>query len=274
MNGGRFEDFLRFSRAQLATQDIDPAYPVLRERFAEDGVPREIALWRLLLFVACYHLGSAEALWTRFPTPGRLPPGVRVATGTERRGFRGNDRLAAFVNGFLQRGAPRRWIEDATEWAIARAALQTVPGGGPWASYKWADLLKNVLGLPLLADSVGENPSPLRAMSTLTGFPAAECASNLARQRGLLQAVVGRGVALGGLDQLETCLCDFNSLTKGHYYTGHDIDSMMGQLGPGSPLWATRARVFRADLLGERGGWTGVRRERLRSYVEQGILWR
>jgi len=72
------------------------------------------------------------------------------------------------------------------------------------------------------------------------------------------------GVPFAGLDQLETSLCDVNSLRKGHYYVGHDIDLMMKHLsGAGENFWTARRKVIPGEYLGELWGWQGVRKEKM-----------
>lgn len=81
---------------------------------------------------------------------------------------------------------------------------------------------------------------------------------------------------------METSLCDFHSLNKGGYYLGHDIDAMLGQLldrrvpdPTPSQVWAARAASFHPSLLGESGGWTGVRPKLKKLYRDSHMIdWR
>lgn len=284
--GRLFKDFCRFSCRQLETGDIDPAYPVLRHLYA--GLDRETALWRSLLYVTFYKLSSAEEVWQEHPEPGPVDPnGFRKATGFERRGFRGNDKAAQNVNdayrearwhgGFL--GWVNESVRDGAEagWDRVRADFQRISGNGSWASYKWADILKNVHGFPIVASDIGaggggQTAGPIPGMMRLTKQPWQVCATDTMLQRWLLRQALAAGVPFGGLDQLETCLCDFNTLCKGNYYTGHDIDAMMTDLQPGSAVWAARRQVFDPALLGEINGWPGIRKPLLRLYAEGGML--
>ena len=71
-------------------------------------------------------------------------------------------------------------------------------------------------------------------------------------------------------------LCDWQSLTNGKYYHGHDIDRDLKQLrlhdnDLSEILWKARGVIFDIRLLGEFGGWSeprgqlkGVYRDRRR----------
>lgn len=291
LNAPLWADFKVFARAQLATQDIDPTYPLLRDVYR--GLDERTALWRTLLFVATYHLGSAEALWAVIPEPhhgaatgiAALLARMNLPTGTERRGFRGAplllahhitalvntlmvDQLLSFKT-LLSSWSPR----DA--WNQARSTYETLPHAGPWSSYKLADLLKNVHGFDMEATDLGiggggENAGPIPGLVRLTGLNWRDAATNVDLHWKLLEHARNEGVPFGGLDQLETALCDFNSLSKGSYYVGHDIDDQMEKLrGLAPKWWEARARIFDARLLGERGGWFGVRRHLKRVYIDE-----
>jgi hypothetical protein len=281
-----FADFCRFAKAQVESGDIDPMYPTLKRFYAAEKIGPEAALWRTLLYVTWYHVGSAERAWTRWPSPGELPVHAVASfpTGTERRGFRGLSgagRAVAFVRGVLRAagGNLSRWVESFGEgqegWKAARRALEAIDGAGPWASYKWTDLLVSVHGLPFEATDIGvggqgETAGPVCGMVLLTGRPWKDCATKVYLQRGLLDAALLAGVPFRGLDQLETALCDFNSLSKGGYYHGHDIDQQMSQLsGSGAGLWEARTASFADRFRGEASGWIGVRKDWKRAYADR-----
>jgi len=286
-----FRDYCVFAAAHVRSGDIDPMYPVLRRFYASERCEPEVALWRTLLYVTWYHVGSASKLWRRFPTPRLLTDNdVRgLSTGTERRGFRGNVLAATHANAVLteaQRvGGLARFFaslvvdEGEQGWQRARETLQKVPWLGPWASYKWADLLKHVHGFPITAADIGvggasETAGPIPGMVRLTGLNWRECATNVQQQKRLFARARDAGVPLDGLDQLETTLCDFNSLCKGGYYVGHDIDAQMEHLkaAPEAGLWEARQAAFPSRYLGETSGWFGVRKELKRAYADKGEI--
>lgn len=286
LHAAMFQDFCRFAQGQLDSGDIDPTYPVLRAVYAAERVPLHLALWRTVLYVTCYHAGTAERLWRAVPEPGSLPTfdslGFRFTTGTERRAFRGAagyELARAHIDALLRRsgGDLARWVENAVApggeegWKRLRAEWSELPYGGPWSSYKLADLLAHVHGARITANDIGvgggsETAGPVPGMVALTGEDWQRCVRDVGLQRALLDESLRAGVTFSGLDQMETALCDFNSLRKGRYYVGHDIDAQMEQFQSGSvgaTWWEARAVAFPQRYLGEAQlpmcGWFGVR---------------
>jgi hypothetical protein len=283
-----FRDFCRFASAQVTSGDIDPMYPVLRRLYQQEGLPERIALWRTILYVTWYHVGSAEQVWRKWPEPRPLSDEdvFGLPTGIERRGFRGNALATQFVGAILRASFndPAAWLRDAASpggtagWDAVRAQLGSVKWAGPWATYKMADLLKHVHGFDITASSIGDKlgatAGPIPGMCRVTGLPWTICAHDVGAQQDMLRAATDLGTPLNGLDQLETALCDFNSLLKGGYYVGHDIDGQMTQLAKSSPaLWEQRV-VFADRYRGECADppWFGVRKPLRRMYSQKGVL--
>ena len=76
------------------------------------------------------------------------------------------------------------------------------------------------------------------------------------------------------IETAETSLCDFNSLRKGKYYSGIDIDHMQEDLLKTPSLYTDlafegRRRMIPNEYLGELNGWDGVRKEKKKEYVIQ-----
>lgn len=274
-----FDSFVAFSKAQLHSGDIDPAYPVLKEVYRRRGYSPDQALWHTLLYVTWYNLGSAERAFGQYPDPPKsLDEPLVLPTGTERRSFRGNDLARSHLNSLLDLSKPHgsliAWLRKASEktgeegWDGVRSEFQRVKYAGPWSSYKLADLLAHVHDFPITASDLGiggasETAGPIPGMVILTGYDWKKCATDISVQRELLAHSRSRGVPFSGLDQLETCLCDFNSLSKGRYYVGHDIDQQMEHLRSASAaedFWTARRKAFPARYLGEANGWFGVRK--------------
>jgi hypothetical protein len=273
-----FRDFCRFSRGQVESGDLDPTYPVLARVYQH--LPESDRLWRTLLYLAWYSLGSAAKVGLVYPVPEPIDPARLpvLPTGIERRGVRGDAgraKAAAFLNGVLEAVGTATldgWVSGLARggspeegWVKVRTALEAVPNAGPWASYKWADLLKSVHGLPITAPDIGsklgETAGPIPGMVRLTGMTWQECCDPQ-RQHDLLKRAQDGGAGLNALDQLETALCDYNSLCRGNYYLGKDIDEQQETLvrdNLGPVWWAARAASFPARYRGEAMGWSGVR---------------
>ncbi|HJV96470.1 MAG TPA: hypothetical protein VJ608_10560 [Albitalea sp.] len=279
MNEPVLVSFCSFAKQHVESGDIDPTYPVLKRVYEAERLDREQALWRTLLYVAFYHLGSSQAAARAYPDPmaRSFQGGPSLKTGVERRGFRGNDlvwgHLQAVVDRARASGGLWAWVDSAVRqggkvgWRALRDAFQEFPHAGPWSSYKLADLLKNVHDLPITADDIGvgggsATAGPIPGMVRVTGANWKTCATDVGLQQELHDECVWRGVPFNGLDQLETSLCDFNSACKGRYYVGHDIDDQMEKIdGLGPVWWEARAASFAPSYLGEVGGWFGVRKQ-------------
>jgi hypothetical protein len=281
-------DFCTFSKTQLWSGDLDPTYPVLRRLYELEKLPLNTALWRTFLYVTFYNLRSAEIVWTKYPEPTEIhEPLLGLPTGVERRGFRGNDKARLHINyafHFTRGGQFDRWVEACCDsvsstqgWDRARFAFQQIPGNGGWASYKWSDLLKNVHGALIVAPDIGEprggeETGPYAGLARVCGLSIQECLANPDIQKQAYAEAL-KAVLFSGLDQFETALCDFNSLCRGHYYSGTDIDLQMSHVAEcGDRMQQARLESFPVDYLGELGGWSGVDSERLKVYRDKGAL--
>lgn len=286
-----FQDFKTFACGQLLTTDIDPAYPVLRHHFRTEGWSKERRIWATILYVTAYHLGSAYALWKFYPKPGKIDFLPHFRTGIERRGFRGEhgaalaqkhlNHICDWVHNSIYKDLVG-WLEahagygGITGWANVRRAFEQFPYCGPWASYKFADLVKHVLGYPIVAPDLGvggggATAGPIPGLVLLTGEPWDKCARDITLQKDFLDYCLNSGIPFAGFDQLETSLCDFNSLVNGRYYLGHDIDMMMEQIGEGQaqPLWEARISAIPQACRGEHNQrWFGVRKELKKMYKD------
>jgi hypothetical protein len=109
-------------------------------------------------------------------------------------------------------------------------------------------------------------------MVKVTGEDWRECATNVELQRWLLGECLNAGVVFKGLEQMETTLCDFNSMCGGRFYVGADIDTQMVHLKDASKgLWKARA-AFPDEYRGEKGGWVGPRKELKTLYRDKRML--
>lgn len=278
-----FHDFCRFSHEHLRAKDNDPIYPWFKRAFEMRDLDAEQRLWRLYLYTTFYHIGSAYCLWSKYDRPQPIPEPIDLPTGTERRCFRGQGDLARKnIKHAVDTGAldPDLWhsLEGEDGWRSARDQFESIPWNGPWASYKWADLLKHVEDVPITADDIGvggnsETAGPIPGMVRITGLDWKTCATNVDAQKRLLTRANALGVGFNGLDQMETCLCDFNSARKGHYYIGHDIDLYGDQLEHlPAAYWEARAETFHPRFLGELHDWSGVRSELQRAYADDRLI--
>ena len=284
-----FKDFCVFADKQLRSWDIDPMYPLLKHYYRTKNLSWNDALWHTALYVGLYDVGSAAQLWKMFPKQKHIPAGKlpQMQTGTERRLFRGRVKdFATCMNDLHKQsgGSLSSWVSKTASqggesgWDAARSQFERVKFNGPWASYKWADLLKQVHNYPITASNIGvgggsKSAGPVAGMEKLTGRAWQECAEDVDLQRRLYSASVEAGVGFNGLDQMETSLCDFNSLYKGRYYAGHDIDMQMERLAYcDASLWEARASAIPQEYRGEVVGWFGVRKELMAKYRDESLI--
>lgn len=292
-----FDDFRLFAIHHLHSKDIDPAYPYLKRAYELDGVRGNKAIWRTLLYVALYDLGSARLLWGLYPEPARidqahLEKGLVgfLSTGSERRGFRGSWLFCDMVNEVVEKsgGDLMMWVMGAAMsgqastmncpvWNLVREQFESVKHNGTWAGYKWADLLKNVHGFSMSAPDIGfgggnKASSPVAGLSKLLCVDWKRAATDIDLQKEFYYKCLSAGIPYSGIEEMETGLCDFNGLTNGRYYVGHDIDKMMEQLeGFDEAAWRPRD-VFLDQYRGERGGWFGVRKVLKTQYLRTGKI--
>jgi hypothetical protein len=171
---------------------------------------------------------------------------------------------------------------------------QTVWQNGRRAVHKWLDILKNVHGLPVAAPDLRMQycSGPKAGLIALYGLnenaslkvldaAGADMRVQLA-QRGVHSYIPDIGMAQDGLDweTLETVLCDWNNLTLGRYYVGHDIDDIQKSLRKADylskadqeALWEARAIAFPDAYLGERHGWEGTDLDRNKIFRKTGQI--
>jgi hypothetical protein len=298
----RLTDLATFGQLLTATQDHDPIYPLMRQVIADQGLDAEQAAWLVYVYLTFYNTSSAWLAFTRFPDYWALN---ERRAGAELRQWEATHRRALHIN--IERRGLRggQWVPVWREtipivgpslWAWLSMSfdgtptenyetlwvrMQTLSHVGRWAAFKWLDLLQHVLGAPVEAPDMrmAYCSGPRHALEELFGLDAhanrqdppyiAYLDQLGAQVRDFLAA---RQLPLSW-DLLETVLCNYHSLTRGRYYVGHDIDEHLentqhgaGERGP----WLTaRQTVLDHRLLGEKHGWTGVRKPLKRVYRDQ-----
>lgn len=276
-------DFAMFGRAMILSGDIDPQFPILRHMYEYLELDRNTALWWTCIYLLYYHLGSAVQAWKRYPKPDIILKkdwSSDLPYFKQRRCFRGNKHARNQINTLvsLSDGDLVTWIDNLVStnreksWTRIREAVSELPYHGPWSSYKFCDMMKFVHSYPITAPDIGTKPGatagPIAGLNTLTGLGWNRCAGDSQLHRDLLQMVIDLGAPVNGLDQLESMLCDWQSLNNGRYYLIHDIDRDLAQLETvgksdryAKILYETRYQIFDKRFLGELNNWKGVRSE-------------
>lgn len=282
MNEKLFNDFIEFSKRHKSSGDIDPVYLVFREVNRIEGLTIEQIVWRTLLYVAWYRIGSSEIVFKDYPEPSIIEREYRLPTGIERRGFRGNNKAVEMINDFMRvnngvEGYLHKVISHEGEegWMFIRDDFEKIKNNGGWASYKWADLMKNVVGLNITANSIGgekvKKHSPVQGLQYILECDYEMCKSHEVQRD--FYNICKTFHDFNGLEEFETSLCDFKSLVNGNYYVGRDIDEMLDWLPELGEVWIqARKNVLDDKYLGEVNGWDSVNREKLKVYKLTGKI--
>jgi hypothetical protein len=260
--------FAAFARQMLETRDFDPNYFAVKGVVEARGYDLRTAYDFCVTFNGFYNFGSAD----RFFKDPNLDPAA-LPFGTSRRGFRGNRKVFAFIDGmrslrplvmaYCMSSAPPDY-----RWSSIYNALLQVPGCGHWSAYYVTDMMKVVLGFKISAPDfgfLGSSPNmtgPTAGIALLTGRPLERVHGDVPLHQAVFAETVELGVPWTGMEEMESVLCNYLSLRKGRYYCGRDIDRqipMMQGLGP--EWWEARRKFFPAECLGELNGWSGIRKE-------------
>lgn len=287
----RLPALIRFAELHVASEDIDPMYPVLRH--LQRRMDREDALWHSLLYVAFYNVASSQQAYGRYPSPAQVEGDLaRLPTGTERRNLRGGGPLTRHTGVLAElasaHGGAYAWLthqlvgDPRADWTNVQGTIRQAWGNGRWAAYKTAEVLMKVNGFRLEATDMGNafSTGPRRGLELFFGrvdgnsyWPVAKLDAQGEVLRELLR---DHGIELG-IEQLETVLCDFHSMHEGRYYVGNDIDLMQGQLEAAelagadlTAVWLARAAALPNRYLGELRGWSGVDKARATRYLVSG----
>jgi hypothetical protein len=283
--GKTFDDFVTFGRLMIASRDLDPLYDVLVSLYEAKGLNEERRLWFTALYLAYYNLPSAAAAFYVVPSLRHFEEYAMhdsvvsevikgYPTGIERRGLRGGkviDHLRDYARQVKVIGTQLGWLATAFRphstpeenyedfWNLAQVPW----GNGRWAAYKWAELLKTVHRYPLAAPDLRLPfcSGPKEGLCWLFGEEKnapVEHLNMLAEALKLRLEVAGLHVSW---EELETLLCNFNSMRKGKYYVGHDIDELQVRLYQANAwfpepselqwLWKAREDALPREYLGE-----------------------
>lgn len=293
------EDYVQWHGLQVGSKDIDPVYPVLAAIADSQGLDQEQRAWLVICHVVWYHPGSTLAGFQLLPRLEDIPDDavgmwelglLDLPTGTERRGHRPKPPLISHLLGLRSslEGGAWQWVlraasgDSPTErWDNLIAALLGLQGNGRWAAYKTAEMMQKVCGLDVQAPDAGHKFSsgPRKGLQVLEeNIPTGNSDSDIF-ELDLITDLWAERLGEPDVAQVETSLCDFNSLVGGRYYLGHDIDSM--QESWHNPkvsefvepwAWEAREKVFEPEFLGEKNGRVGVQKDKKSIYKKEGSL--
>lgn len=252
---------VEFGKQLLKTNDLDPVYVLLHH---SDLSLSEMKQW-LIAYWCFYHMGTASWImddprkfWSRFE---KAAGSKEYPRSSERRHFRGENARKSYEY-LRQRTVDGLWedLRGKETCDEVMRAVQLWVGFGPWISFKVADMLERVCGLPIafgvgdvyLFDSPREGAERLRES---VGKPVPDESLNtwavgylLKKLRGYVQAPPARDRELGP-QEVETVLCKWKSYLNGHYEVGEDIRHCREGLERFSNV-TTCQRLLRAGKLG------------------------
>ncbi len=282
--------YLDFHKVQEYSTDMDPIYPVLKYIIEKTNTELEESLWLTFLYVAYYNIGSALLAFEKYPTPEVPMDLLDLPCATERRNHRIKGNLTKhfknLVDIYWWYDGFDRWLtydlqlDGKFNWLLTQAKLNKVWGNGRWASYKTGEVLWKVNGLNLEATDMGHaNSSGSRKglERLFKNLPKGNTHKDIfvldRISNDLVVYMQNQGLKVS-IETAETSLCDFNSMLKGKYYTGIDIDHMQEDLLKVPSIYTdlafeAREKLIPNEYLGELNGWVGVRKEKKKEYVIQ-----
>lgn len=300
----RAEDYAVLHHAQVDSGDYDPIYPMLREVCRLEGAGPERVLWTVLCHTIWYHPEATLRAVDLCPSVTCLPKSAEaledsglldLPTGPERRIFRSRRNLIWHLLS-LRHAMPdgvSPWLDSRVSgtaeeaWKRVGAAYEALPCNGRYFSYKFAEMIQKVAGRDLRAPDANHRHStgPRHGLQLIeAGVPSDR--DNKAGDVARLEAQTARWAKFlrePDVAIVETTLCAFSTLVGGNNYHGRDTDYQLGvvvdaeesgRLPPGAAerFYRARGNVFPDRMLGERHGWSGIRKPLLRLYRDEGVL--
>jgi len=286
-----YADFVHFSQRQYDSLDYDPFHPMLIE--LQKGMDPEEALWHSTLYMAYYNVGSFQVAFEEAPPVGRPFPEwlARLPVGVQRRNLRGGkvlDHLDSYVRLADEHGSQWAYLtagftgDPKADWPKLQENVGKSWGNGRWSIFTTSELYQKVNKIPVFpCNLMNEGSSGPRAgLKILFGPESTTTVGELDRLTDLLFDDVRKKLTTKipylpynhyDYAMLESQLCDFQSMYKGRYYVGRDIDRDQERLrGTAATLkrmgrrtdyldrvWEARSAVFDHRYLGEHNNWRG-----------------
>lgn len=232
-----------FGERLIETRDLDPVYVGLHGA----ALPRDQLYRWLTAYWMFYHVGVASWLsekegdeywkmlenaavnWPDCEYPAPTKDG-RWPRAAERRHFRGAVCMEAVR--WFARNPPEHYVGlllDARDQRTVMNRVQFWPLHGPWISFKAADMLERVVGVPLtFEEDIGlVYKEPRAALDILAETNGTDAGYEWRRAREYFfrfnAPPGGDPPRPCGVQEVETVLCKWKSHQKSHYPVGKDI---------------------------------------------------
>lgn len=282
-------DFFIFSKKEIQCLDFDHFQPIFYEITKNENLER--ALWGSFLYMAYYNEAAAYLVFTDTKTL-TIPKEkyLYLPIGKMRRNLRGGKivhHISSFIEQVKHHGSIFKFIthgftgNQEKDFQIAFENLHSIWGNGRWASFTTTELFQKINHINIIPKNImnAGSTGPLFGLKTLMG---ANIERNINKLNNLTDQLFNKVAKhldpkiyyLQNPNQFdhgmfESLLCNFNSLMKGDYYIGRDIDRGFGLIKKTREIskklriktkrlrkiYRIRKKIFPANLLGENFNW-------------------
>jgi len=301
----RLNAFKAYHIYALNSGECDPAYPALKYIAKELNLDEEQRYWLAWLYSACYSGATAYYIFLNFPDYSQVnlkdieafwnDKRDSLIFQTDRVYVKSNDAFIRMVYSWKKicGSSQSDFFEGLDDYdAIYRILYRNLFFYKRYSLFLLLEAIHRLTGLQI---------SP-------TGIPFKEAVSS---RNGLFNALgwdekvdkplydddlkILNHYADNLVDQLniefpsiktdywnlETTLCAFRKLFKATRYFGYYIDRQMEEIKVMQKrfkdvnwdiFWKFRREYFSKNMLGELSGWDGIRKERLRLFLDKGVI--
>jgi len=242
-----YDDLLTFAVIEVRMRDIEPWAEMIEHLHTSGRVSREEALWLVKLYNAYDSLGSAWAMFRKWPTihEWALSADFFIAADfpctQERRNLRGG-KVLQHLSSYHQHiiggdGSHYGWLsanltgDQHADFANLTERMRRVWGVGRQTAFEWAEFAQKCVGLPVdAADAqLWESSGPRRSIERIYGLedPTPRTLEEAATD--LRQRLANDGCYLSVVD-FETVICDFNVMRDGRYYPGRHLAALREEI--------------------------------------------
>ncbi len=244
-------DLARFARLEVETRDVEPWADLIHNLHLQGDLDLEQTLWLATLYNTYDDLGSAWAVFRRWPSLrewAESPDYEDVTTYNctqERRNLRGGRVLRRFASTVAEVGSsslldwmarPLEGNSPQADFVRLTGHMRRVWGVGRQAAFEWAEFAAKCAGMPVdCGDAqLWESEGPRRSLQRLYDNPTPTRRWLNARLEDAMDRLAAEGVPLAVVD-FETIICDFNVMRDGRYYVGRHLAALREEIEAAPP---------------------------------------
>lgn len=235
-------DFLSFSRYLLESGDIDPDYIFIREYVKKLKLSKTFLFnWICLKVVVYNSVNELHYLIHEVPFS-------KLQFGAERRKSKhfAQQYNSALIKEVSKYGSPEKFVCHLQEMPNPLDGIKLVNGYGPWAAWKFIDLLDCCAGYDFDLSKVDFRKAyvfPLKGLLMVNNMEedvklldddkiyhkCMDRVNFILKSLGKVKTP-NNGFKGVRINEVETLLCKYHSYMHGHYYPGEDIVKLMGDI--------------------------------------------